>query len=26
VHVLYTWRRTHMKHVTFDPDWILGAD
>ena len=22
IHVLYTWKRTHMKHVVFDENWI----
>lgn len=26
IHVIYTWRRTHMKHVTLSPDWILAGE
>ena len=25
LHVTYTWRRTHIKHVACDPDWVAGG-
>jgi len=25
LHLVYTWRRTHIKHAAVEPDWILGA-
>ena len=24
IHGVYTWRRTHMKHVSFSENWLLG--
>lgn len=26
IHLLYTWKRTHMKHVVLTEDWITGVE